>query len=178
MDLGGVSGLARLLEAGAAVDGAAPLVITGAQHADIAAAAPPGAEVAENVRWEAGRSGGVDLARRLRPGLDLVIAPVDVPLVPPAVFAALMEEWRAEGSPPSGWLAPAFGGPPAKPGHPVLVGRELLSGMGALPPDAPLKLLRGRARPLWTVTVDAPEIHDDLDTPEDLERLRLRIAAD
>jgi CTP:molybdopterin cytidylyltransferase MocA len=47
--------------------------------------------------------------------------------------------------------------------------------MGSLPPDAPLRLLRGRARPLWTVVVESAAIHDDLDTPEDLARLRERL---
>ena len=90
VDLGGRTPLARLLAAGAACTGAPPLVVTGAHHDEIAAAAPPGVELVHNPRWAEGRTGGVALARVHRPGLDLVLAPVDVPLVPAAVFEALL----------------------------------------------------------------------------------------
>ena len=44
---------------------------------------------------------------------------------------------------------------------------------GSLP--SPLRNLRALADPLLEVSVDSPEILDDLDTPEDLARLRARL---
>jgi hypothetical protein len=60
-----------LVEAGAAIDGAPPLVVTGADHARIAAALhdmdlPPASRRLENPRWAEGRAGGVALAAQAR----------------------------------------------------------------------------------------------------------------
>jgi CTP:molybdopterin cytidylyltransferase MocA len=148
VDLGGRTPLERLLASGACADGAPPLVVTGAHHVRIARALPGGAEALENPGWRAGRTGGVALAAAARPGLDLVLAPVDVPLVPAEVFELLLDEWQRAGAPARGWLGPfterpAAGELPAggeraardEPspgeralgfGHPILVGRDLL----------------------------------------------------
>jgi CTP:molybdopterin cytidylyltransferase MocA len=166
VDLGGRTPLARLLAAGAGVDGAPPLVVAGAHAERIEAALPRGVELVRNEAWARGRTGGIELARERRRGLDLVLAPVDVPLVPRAVFDALLAAWEAAGAPAAGWLAPAAGG------HPVLLGRELVAGLGRFDPDEPLRRLRSRARPLWVVPVASSAVLDDLDTPEDLERLQ------
>ena len=181
--------LALLVRAGACLDGDAPLVIAGADHAAIAAAAPRAAEVAFNAAWPTGRTSTVALAQRLRAGRDLCLAPVDVPLVPARVFAGLRDAWLAAGSPPRGWLAPRLAPPLADRrggrsdapaglfGHPVVVGRELALSLAARDPRDPLSRLRAAADPLWSIEVDAPEILDDLDTPEDLARLRARLGA-
>ncbi len=171
--LGGRTPLERLLEAGRALDGAPPLVVAGADWDAIRAAAPAGVEVAHNETWERGRTGTVALAARLRPGLDLVLAPVDVPLVGVEVFAALERAWAERGAPARGWLAPAAGSPP-RPGHPVVVGRELVGEAAAMAPDEPLRTLRARAEPLWMVAVATEAVLDDLDTPADLARLAAR----
>lgn len=167
--------LTLLLAAAADLDTAPPLVITGADHEAIAAAAPDGVEVARNPRWAEGRSGSILRARNLRPGYDLCLAPVDVPLVGAPVFAALAAAWLAAGAPARGWLAPAT--PDGRPGHPVVLGRDLLAAFEPTSLDEPLRSLRERAQPLWTTPVDSPAIHDDLDTPEDLVLLRLRLEA-
>ena len=57
VDLAGATPLARLLAAGCDLSGAPALVIAGADHAAIAAAAPAGVEVAQNEGWRAGRTG-------------------------------------------------------------------------------------------------------------------------
>ena len=59
-------------------------------------------------------------------------------------------------------------------GHPVVVGRALAQKALELAPDAPLRGLRQSARPLWSLAVPSAAILDDLDTPEDLARLRAR----
>lgn len=161
--------------------GVPTLVITGAHHDEIAAAAPPGVEVVRNPDWRAGRSGGVFLATSHRPGRDLCLAPVDVPLVPAAVFEELLRAWTDAGSPARGWLAPSWRPPsgganriPPRFGHPVVIGRDLLLGLGALGPDIPLRRLRDTADPVFSAAVDTPAILDDLDSPEDFSRLTVR----
>jgi CTP:molybdopterin cytidylyltransferase MocA len=183
------SPLARLLAAGAGLAAGfaepAPLdvvVVTGAAHDEIAAAlhdldAPPtlAVELARNARWAEGRGGSVLAARAARPGRDFCIAPVDVPLVRAATFRALGARWRSAGTPPRGWLAPRGVG--GRTGHPVVLGRELLSRWSPPGFDTPLRELRAAANPLLALDVDDPGIHDDLDTPEDLARLRARADA-
>lgn len=168
--------LVLLRDAAAGLGGPAPLVVTGADHAAIASAAIAGLELVHNTGWSAGRTGGVHLAAEQRPGHDLLVAPVDTPLVPSGVFAALARAWEAAGRPPRGWAGPwirderglrAFG-------HPVVIGRELASRVPEIGSGAPLSRLRDLAKPLLAVEVDSPAILDDLDTLEDLLRIRTR----
>lgn len=160
-------------------DAERPVIITGAHHESILAhvlALELDVDVVRNEAWEGGRTGSVAVAATARPGLDLVIAPVDVPLVPARVFVALQDAWADAGQPAAGWLAPWIA--PRSFGHPVLVGRELSRQATTLPPDAPLRRLRESASPLLAVEVEDPQILDDLDSPEDLARLRRRVAGD
>ncbi len=169
--------LELLCAAAACLEASPPLIVTGADHDEIAASAPPGVEILFNPDWKTGRTGGVLLASRRRPGFDLCIAPVDVPLVPRSVFEVLLAEWGAAGCPARGWLAPWTAAPTVVGrayGHPVIVGRDLLGELGRMGPDAPLGGLRERAEPLLSAEVASPAILDDLDTPEDLRRLRAR----
>ncbi len=176
--LGGRSVLERLLEAGAAIGDVPPLVITGADHQAIARSAPRGCELLFNPEWERGRAGGVLLAHERRPDHALCLAPVDVPLVPTRVFAALARKWDELGAPSSGWLAPrlellgdALHG---RFGHPVVAGPRLLDKLEELGAEADLRSLRRLSDPLAQIAVQAPEILDDLDLPSDLERLQRR----
>jgi CTP:molybdopterin cytidylyltransferase MocA len=166
---GGATPLSELVRAGA------ELVVGGAHAEAIRAALPPGVEFAHNAAWESGRLSSVQCAVRARPGRDLCLAPVDVPLVPAAVFEELARAWEAAGSPARGWLAPwvADGGRRAH-GHPLLVGRDLLAELLEADPGLPLKNFRTRASPLLELEVASKAILDDLDLPEDLARLRAR----
>ncbi len=159
----------------------APLVITGAHHPAIEGfierarareTNPLPSEIAFNPRWEAGRTAGLQLAARLRVGADLLIWPADVPLVSASCLKELVQEWERLGSPNRGWLAPAVG---KKFGHPMVVGRALVSELDGLQPDAPLRELRKRADPLSYIRVEDAAVLDDLDTPADLDRLRRRV---
>ena len=165
-----------------------PLVVSGAEHDAIAAAvaelrrtAGLRVEVVRNTAWRDGRSGSVRVAQEHRAGRDLCIAPVDVPLVPAAVFDALAGAWQRAGRPATGWLAPSTRPPGSTAGerfgHPVVVGRELAATLKGLPPDASLRTLRARAAPLLSVAVASIAVLDDLDSPSDLEALRERLRA-
>ena len=191
VELGPRRAIEWLLDAGASADGAPPLVVTGAHPAEIAAVVGARAEIVHNEGWRAGRTGSVALAVARRSGLDLVLAPIDVPLVPPEVVASLVRAWVAAGSPAHGWLAPAVraariddadgadraGGASERFlfGHPVLAGRELLSEVPLLGPDEPLRALRARAQPRWWVEVGTSAVLDDLDDETSLSRLRQRL---
>ena len=159
------------------LDGAPALVVSGADHAAIARALPSGAALVRNARWAEGRTGSVALAAAVRRGSDLCLAPVDVPLVPAAVFDALARAWTAAGSPERGWLAPRQS---ARVGHPVVVGRALLAllveELADLGAQTPLRELRSRADPLLAVDVESSAVLDDFDTPADLRTLRARFS--
>jgi CTP:molybdopterin cytidylyltransferase MocA len=180
VDLAGRSPLQRLLEAGTCLDAHPPLVVTGADHEAIARAAPGTSQVLHNPRWAEGRSGGVLLAHRQVPDRALCLAPVDVPLVSRPVFEALAHKWDELGSPPEGWLAPRLDAPghpgDGRYGHPVVLGPALLASLATRAPSTSLRSLRPAARPVAEVAVADPAILDDLDRPEDLERLRRRLS--
>lgn len=167
------SALALLLAAGRELGDPRPLLVTGRHHAEIAAAAPPWVEVLENPDWSAGRTGSVRHALARRGGCDLCLAPIDVPLVPGAVFAALAREWVGRGAPPRGWLAPYFQRPDGARafGHPILMGHELAADLKDFPPERSLRALRARATPLLALPVTSAAILDDLDEPADQARL-------
>ena len=170
----GATPLALLLAAGAPVAGGPPLVVTGADDEAIRRAVLEGgeeAEIAWNAAWREGRAGSLALAAALRPGRDLLLAPVDVPLVAADTFRALVEAWSAAGRPAAGWLEPRHGG---RSGHPVVLGRDLAARLRGWPPERSLRLLRERAAPRLALAVEDPAVLDDLDRPEDLAALRRR----
>ncbi|MDP6386982.1 MAG: NTP transferase domain-containing protein [Planctomycetota bacterium] len=180
-ELRGEPAIAHLLRAGRALGDPVPLVITGADEGAIGRtlaaldeAHPP--ELVHNPDWSDGRGSGLMLAATLRAGRDVCVAPVDCPLVGPQVFEALAQAWAEAGRPATGWLGPRLGprlgeAPDAPHGHPVLLGRDLLSNWDG---HGSLRNLRQGALPLLSVAVEDPAILDNLDRPEDLDRLRAR----
>jgi molybdenum cofactor cytidylyltransferase len=182
--IGGRPAIDWLLDAGRAADGARPLIVCGAHAEEIAAVVGPRAELLVNRGWRAGRTGGIALAVAARAGQDLVLAPVDAPLVPAEVVDALVDEWLRSGAPPRGWLAPAVrsaassGAPSALGfGHPVAVGRELLSRLAGFGSDEPLRRLRDLAEPCWWVEVGSTAILDNADDAAALSRLASELQA-
>ncbi len=186
VELGGRAAVLCLLDTAAAAGLTPPgdpaLVISGLNHEVLAAAllaAGSQAQVRHNPDWAAGRCGGLALALPLRPRRDLLLAPVDCPLVGRGVLEALCCAWKRAGEPPRGWLGPRLEPWPRSGsgyGHPVLLGRELAAELASLPPGVPLRDLRARAAPLLGVRVRDQAILDDLDEPHDLRRLRARLA--
>lgn len=177
VDLGGASPLERLFVHGSVLEAAPVLIVTGAHHQAIATMAPEGCELLHNPDWARGRTGSVLMAHRARPGLDVCLAPIDVPLVDWKLFEALQRAWEAGGSPGRGWLSPWVEvGQRRRHGHPVVIGRDLLEDLSECPPDMPLRNLRDRAVLRMSIPHVGREILDDLDTRQDLEVLRQRLA--
>jgi CTP:molybdopterin cytidylyltransferase MocA len=167
-DLGGrLTPLESLLAAGSVLQERA--LVSGAY----APPAPAGCEVIANPRWQSGRLSSVQAAVARFPGRDLLLAPVDVPLVPTSVFRALLESWQAAASPAFGWLSPRHA-ESGRYAHPVLMGRELLEALREEECDRPLKDFRRLAQPCWSIDCHSAAVLDDLDTPVDLAALRVR----
>lgn len=172
LELHGRTSLEHLLRAGSCCGES--LIVTGHHDAEIRAflcATPdlPAHRIATNANWAAGRTGSVQLAASVYPGRDLCLAPVDCPLVPAPVFAALLDTWLKARSPARGWLAPCHSPQPAaapRHGHPIILGRELPAHIES--PAQSLRHLRTRAEPLLSLSVEHREILDNFDTRADL----------
>jgi len=96
-----------------------------------------------------------------------ILIPADHPLVTPGTLDRLFEFWVAE-SPTI--LVPTFQG---KRGHPTLFRWETASLVPRIPPNRGINwLLRESGLPVAELKVGDPLVVEDLDTPEDYERLR------
>lgn len=160
----------------AAGEGAACVLISGAHHPQLAATLESRVELLHNPRWCDGRTSGLALAAKRWPERDLLVAPVDCPLVPAEVLGALLREWTRLGLPAQGFLAPYLQREGSAPrfGHPIVLGRFLAAQLSLMPPQASLRELRELASPLSGLAVSNREILDNLDTQADLSKLRKR----
>ncbi len=146
--------------------GCAPIVVvTGAVDlADLGLAA----RLVHNETWPQGQLGSLQrgLAALADPAGVLVLT-VDRPHLQVTTVVTLVAAFRT--SPQFSWQ-PAYAG---RRGHPVIYPRSLLPALMALPVSAdPRELLRAHEALRRTIAVDDPAIHDNLDSPADLERLR------
>ena len=75
---------------------------------------------------------------------------------------------------PRGWLAPSFS-VDSQPrfGHPIILGGALAAELAGFTPDQPLRDLRRRAGPTWSIEVQTEAILDNLDTPDVIASLGL-----
>ncbi len=158
--------------------GAEPALVLTGRHAREIEAELPGRSVAlEHPDWALGRTGVLAAAAAAHPERDFLVAPADCPLIPRSVFAGLLHHWLTLGSPPLGYLSPFVVTEPGKQrfGHPLVIGKDLLKQLQGWSPDRPLRDLRALARPLEALRVQDSAILDDLDSPQNLADLRLRV---
>jgi len=149
------------------------LVVTGHEADKVAAIAQAeGVETVHNPQFEAGEMlSSLQTAVRALPewATAVLVMLADQPMVEPETINALLfAYWQGRGE----LIAPEFGG---KRGNPVLIGRRCFADLLALPPgSAPRALLRHYADDLHLVAAGSNSVLQDLDSPDDYERLRPR----
>ena len=102
-----------------------------------------------------------------------LLVPADEPTLDARGVRGLIAEWRAS---PTGILVPVHGG---RRGHPTLFGWTFSEYVDSIPAGEGLnRLLRIDPGEVREIPVASPEILQDLDTPEDYERLRFSTGAE
>jgi CTP:molybdopterin cytidylyltransferase MocA len=153
--------------------GCAPvLVVDGAHRLD--ASWVVGAELVHNEAWPLGPLASTQVGLRralaLEPALaGLLVHHVERPRVRVETIIALLEAFAEQ---PDVIWQPTVGG---RSGHPMLWPRSLFEPLLALDPahDSARSLVRGAAARLRRkLEVDDPGVLDNIDTPDDLARLR------
>jgi molybdenum cofactor cytidylyltransferase len=172
LDFRGQPFVVRILEALEALEVKTRVVVVGPDAPRVRPAlAAHDCLIVENPDVDAGPIASLRAALRalqpIQPRAALVW-PVDLPHVRVATVERLLETHRRTGAPV---VAPTFA---ERRGHPVLWGaatfEELLTSDAATR-DGARAVLRAHATDLVTVAVDDPAVIDDLNTPEDYERL-------
>lgn len=130
----------------------------------------------DGVRIVVNREAGGDMASSVRAGRALLgpdtggvlVALCDYPLVRAATIEQLVRRYREHGAP---IIIPSHDG---RNGHPLLVSRAILEGLGA---EMTLRdLVRQEAGQAVTLPVDDAGVLLDMDTPEAYREVRSRIA--
>jgi molybdenum cofactor cytidylyltransferase len=107
--------------------------------------------------------GAAELARR---GATLLVYPADLPNLRAGTVAGLLRRMREAGAPIA---EPVFQG---KRGHPLAIAPALIPEIDTLDPEVGLRQLRDRHQAeLLEVEVEDVGVVQDVDTPEDYERL-------
>ena len=148
------------------------VVVAGAHIEAVRAAMPrdePRARVIENTAWQRGQLSS------LVSGLDAIDTPaleaalvtlVDVPLVQASTVAAVIEAWRRTRAP---IVRPAEG---ERHGHPVIFDRSVLADLRSADLNTGAKAVFALHRDrIVNVEVDDEGAFQDIDTPEDYQRL-------
>ena len=166
-----VSRLVRTL-----LEGGAPnVVVVAGAHIDAVRAALPAHEsrvrMIEHPGWRHGQLSS------LLAGLDAIDDPlleaalvtlVDVPLVRAATVAEVISTWRRTRAP---IVRPANGD---RHGHPVMFDRAIFGDLRAADPNTGAKAVFAIHRDrIVNVQVDDPGAFEDIDTPEDYQRLKI-----
>ena len=161
------------------------IVVAGAHIDAVRMAMPshePRARVVEHVGWQQGQLSS------LLTGLDaiddplleaVVVTLVDVPLVLPSTVSAVIAEWRRTGAPivrPSAGATGATGATGAsgaeRHGHPVVFDRSVFADLRAADLNLGAKAVFAKHRDrVVNVEVADPGAFEDIDTPEDYEKI-------
>lgn len=133
----------------------------------------PDVTVVRNPDWELGMLGsiraGAQALSRMAPGYDgFLVAPADMPRLPVAGFARVLDEGKLRAA--NGAACAVFAARGDRLGHPVWIPSGFVAGLWAREPDSRLRdYLLGLS---WTgVQVDDDGIFADIDTPEAYEAL-------
>ena len=172
LDFRGAPFVVRILEAFEALDLKTRVVVLGPDAGRIRPLlATHDCLIVENQDVEGGPIASLRAAlaalKPLRPGAALVW-PVDLPHVRIATVERMIETWRRE-QPAA--VVPAFG---ERRGHPVIWDGALfdeLEASTAAADEGARAVLHAHATQVATVAVDDPAVIEDLNTPEDYERL-------
>jgi molybdenum cofactor cytidylyltransferase len=155
--------------------GGAPAVsvVSGAHIDAVRRAMPPHeprARVIEHPGWPQGQLSS------LLAGLDAIddplleaalVTPVDVPLVSAETVATVISAWRRTRAP---IVRPVSG---ARHGHPVIFDRTVFEALRSADPEIGAKAVFALYRDrVLNVEVNDPGAFEDIDTPEDYDRLR------
>lgn len=163
--IGGDPALARMVRACEEAGLPPPIVVLGGHHDEVRAALPileGRVRWARNPRPEAGRTGSLQVGLSGTGAQEILVWPVDHPLVAPATLRALVE---AQGH----WVVPTFEG---RGGHPLRLRGMAVSAVESAPAHVPLRDLPPMVGLHVTrLPVEDPGVLANLDTPEDLARL-------
>jgi molybdenum cofactor cytidylyltransferase len=166
--------VARIVRTFAGAGFAEVTVVTGTLHAQIVAAVsadrPP-----IDVRFARNADPARGQLSSIWTGLDAVVRPdvtaimvtlVDVPFVSSATVRAVADAYRRQRA---AIVRPAL---QSRHGHPVIFDESLFDALRKADPSAGAKsVLRAHADAIVHVPVDDPGSFDDIDTPEEYERL-------
>lgn len=148
--------------------GVSPLVVLGCNWIEIFDRCADDLDyIAINSRWPEGLSTSLRTACRAVPvGCDgILIAVADQPYVDANYFRELIHAWTSDRK---RIVAAGYNG---QPGVPAILPRHLFGAVDALSGDKGARdLLRQNHE--WTKIVDCPAAATDIDTPEDLKKLR------
>lgn len=150
------------------------IVVDGAHRLDPALPGLAGATIVHNQHWQLGPLASMQVGLRralaLEPALaGLLVHHVERPRVRVTTFASLLAAFAEQ---PDKLWQPSLAG---RSGHPMLWPRALFDQLLALDPahDSARTLVRGAAAGLRRkLAVDDPGVLDNIDTPDDLARLR------
>ena len=144
-----------------------PVVVLGHRAAEIRPAIPPGVRVVINRGWQRGQLGSLLAGlRRVPPGADFMLYPVDYPLLKPATLRRLVASFKGR-SRHQAIVAPIFR---RRQGHPVIFSAALRAELRRA--RTAKEVVERDPRRVQLVPVGTPAIWRDFSSPISYRRRR------